>query len=246
MPKVLQGEEITPPQEQEDTPPGSVQETQDKFNPKKFPQETEGSSQNEEALQTKNLETEAKRRSRTPPESSKSTHPSSPAVDIIIPEAMGETWSMDLGSLITSLTLVQSTFGLPQMGDIYVGDLTPICRDEIPPFDYFFIKKRKAIVRQEMHMREGCMVKKHRVLIDGQKLEEEDFTTEVAGSMGAMATTNIFTMESMRTRIKKSNHMIDRLQDQLKNVEKNIKEEVDKSLEQARATERKEILVTQS
>jgi hypothetical protein len=154
---------------------------------------------------------------------------------------MGETRSTELGSPITSLTPLQSTFGLPQMGDIYVGDLTPISRDEIPPSDYFFSKKRKAIVRQEMHMREGGMVKKHRVLIDGQKLEEEDFATEVAGSMGAMATTNIFTVENMRTRIKKSNHMIAQLQDQLKNAEKNIKEEVDKSLEQARAAERQEI-----
>jgi hypothetical protein len=59
-----------------------------------------------------------------------------------------------------------------------------------------------------MHMIKGGMVKKHRVLIDGHKLEEEDFTIEVAGSMGAMTTTNIFTMESMRTRINKSNHMI--------------------------------------
>ena len=92
-----------------------------------------------------------------------------------------------------------------------------------------------------MHMREGGMVKKHRVLIDGQKLEEEDFATEVVGSMGAMETTNIFTMENMRTRIKKSNHTIAKLQDQLKNVEKNIREEVNKSLEQARAVERQEI-----
>jgi hypothetical protein len=80
-------------------------------------------------------------------------------------------------------------------------------------------------------MRERGMVKKHRVLIDGQKLEEEDFTIEVAGSMGAMATTNIFTVENMRTRIKKINHMIARLQDELKNAEKNIREEVNKSLE---------------
>jgi hypothetical protein len=90
-------------------------------------------------------------------------------------------------------------------------------------------------------MREGGMVKKHRLLIDGQKLEEEDFTTEVVGSMGAMVTTNIFTMENMRTRINKNNHMIARLQDQWKNVEKNIKEEVDKSLEHSRAAERQEI-----
>jgi hypothetical protein len=197
MPKVMQGEAITPPQEQEDSPPGFEQETQDKVNPEKFPQETEGSSQNEEALQTKNPETEAERRSRTPPKSSKSTTPSSPTIDIIIPEAMGEKRYTELGSPITSLNPLQSTFGLPQMGDIYVGDLTPISRDEITPSDFFFSKKRKAIVRKEMHMREGGMVKKHRLLIDGQKLEEEDFAREVVGSM-----------ERMRTRIKKSNYMI--------------------------------------
>jgi hypothetical protein len=39
-----------------------------------------------------------------------------------------------------------------------------------------------------MYKKEGNMVKKHKVLIDGQNLEEEDFTTEIAGSMGAMAT----------------------------------------------------------
>jgi hypothetical protein len=72
---------------------------------------------------------EAERRSMTPRESSKSTPPSSPAVDIIIPEVMGETRYIEIGSPITSLTPLQSTFGLPQMGDIYVGDLTPISRD---------------------------------------------------------------------------------------------------------------------
>jgi phage-related tail protein len=72
-------------------------------------------------------------------------------------------------------------------------------------------------------------------------LEEEDFATEVADSMGAMETTNLFTVENMRTRIKKSNQIISQLQDQLKNAEKNIREEVNKILEQARAVERKEI-----
>jgi hypothetical protein len=124
---------------------------------------------------------------------------------------MGGTRSTELGIPITSLTPLHSTFGFPQMGAIYVSDLTPISRDEIPPSDYFFSRKRKAIVKKEMHMREGGMVKKHRVLIDGQKLEEEDFSTKIAGSMGAMATTNLFTVENMKTRIKKSNHMIAQL-----------------------------------
>jgi hypothetical protein len=142
---VLQGEAITPPQEQEDSPPGFGQETQDKVNTEKFSQNTEGSSQNEEALQKENPKMEAERRSRTPPESSKSTPPSSPTVDIIIPEAMGETKSTEIGSPVISLTPLQSTFGLPQMGDIYVGDLTPISKYEIPPSDYFFTRRGRLL-----------------------------------------------------------------------------------------------------
>jgi hypothetical protein len=113
--------------------------------------------------------------------------------------------------------------------------------DDIPPSDYFFSRKRKVVLKQETHMKEGRMVKKHKVLIDGHNLEEEDFATEIAGSMGAMATTNFFTMGNMRMRIKKSNNMIAQLQDQLKNVEENIREEVSKILEQTKVVERLEI-----
>jgi hypothetical protein len=71
-------------------------------------------------------------------------------------------------------------------------------------------------------MREGNMVKKHRVLVDGHNLEEEDFSIEVAGSMRAMEIANLFTVENMRTRINKSNHIIAQLQDQLKNAKKTL------------------------
>jgi hypothetical protein len=57
-------------------------------------------------------------------------------------------------------------------------------------------------------MREGGMVRKHRVLVDGQNMEEEYFTTEVVGSMGALETTNLFTVGNMRTRLKQSDHRI--------------------------------------
>jgi hypothetical protein len=60
----------------------------------------------------------------------------------------------------------------------------------------FFSRKRKAILKKEMHMKEGSMVKKNKVLIDGQNLEEEDFATEIAGSMGAMAITNFLPWET--------------------------------------------------
>ena len=75
------------------------------------------------------------------------------------------------------------------------------------------------------------MVKKKEVLIDVQNLEEEYFATEVAGSMGAMETTNFFTVGKIITRIKKSDEMIAQLREQLKNVEESIREEMSKILE---------------
>jgi outer membrane protein TolC len=90
-------------------------------------------------------------------------------------------------------------------------------------------------------MREGGMVKKHRVMVDGKNLEEGYFATEVVGSMGALAITNLFTVGNMRARLKQSNHRIAQMQNQLKDTKKNIKEEINKGLEQARATDKKEI-----
>jgi uncharacterized protein involved in exopolysaccharide biosynthesis len=90
-------------------------------------------------------------------------------------------------------------------------------------------------------MREGGMVRKHRVLVDGQNLEEEYFSTEVVGSMGALATTNLFTVDNMRTGLKQSNHRIVQLQNQLKDTEKNVKEEINKGLDQARVVDKQEI-----
>jgi ABC-type phosphate transport system auxiliary subunit len=72
-------------------------------------------------------------------------------------------------------------------------------------------------------------------------LEEEDFSIEVVGSMGALETTNLFTVDNMKTRLKKSIHMIAQLQSQLKNTEKNIREEINKGLEQDRVVEKQEI-----
>jgi hypothetical protein len=110
--------------------------------------------------------------------------------------------STELGSPITTLTPLQSSFGTPHLGAIYVSDLTPISIEEIPLIDYFFCKKRKVVVKKEMHLREGAMVKKHRVLVDGENLEEEDFATEVSGSIGALAMTNLFLVDNLKTRLK--------------------------------------------
>jgi hypothetical protein len=130
LPKILQGEMSTSLPEQETTPLGFETDIQDKSSdkdklkdPKVPPQNTEGSQTKEPEIgKGKGWET-------------------SPIVLDDIPENVGGTVSKELGSPITALTPLQSTFGTPHEGVLYVSDLEPISRDEIPSSDYFFSKK---------------------------------------------------------------------------------------------------------
>jgi hypothetical protein len=146
----------------------------------------------------------------------------SPEIPEDFPKKVGGTTSTELGSPITSLTPLQSTYGNPQEGALYVSDLEPISRDEIPSSDYFFSKKRKAILKQEMHPRGDMMIKKHKIIVDGQKLEEGEFATEIAGTMGALASTNLYSVGNLRTMLQQKDQMIAQLQSQLKETERSI------------------------
>jgi hypothetical protein len=117
----------------------------------------------------------------------------------------------ELGSPITTLTPLQSSFGTPSLEFIYVSNLTPISIEEIPSSDFFFSKKRKVVVKQEMHPKEGTMVKKHRVLLDGKNLEDEYFATEMAGSLGDFAMANLFSVDNLKERLRQRNQMISQL-----------------------------------
>jgi hypothetical protein len=55
----------------------------------------------------------------------------------------------ELGSPITALTLLQSSFGTPCLEFIYISDLTPISIEEIPSSNLFFSKKRKVVVKKK-------------------------------------------------------------------------------------------------
>ena len=176
------------------------------------------SSQKPEASQSKNPGSETRSKSETPSKLSQIIPPSSSTIPVDVPKTTRETQSSEFGIPIPSLTPIQSTFGIPDMQVIYASDLTPISREEIPSSKYFFNKKRKVVLKQEMHLREGTMVKKHKVLVDEHNLEEEDFTMEVAGSMEALTMTNLFSLDSLKTKMKKKNQMIAQLQDQIRNT----------------------------
>jgi len=92
-----------------------------------------------------------------------------------------------------------------------------------------------------MHPKEGTMVKKHRVLLYGKNLEDEDFAIEVAGSLGDFAMEKLFSVDNLKERLRLRNHMISQLRDQIRNTKNNIKRKVNKGLKQARANNRQEI-----
>jgi hypothetical protein len=146
-------------------------------------------------------------------------------------EKIGGMVSTKLGSPITSLTPLQSTYENPQEGALYASDLEPISRDKIPSSDYFFSKKRKVILKQEMHLRGDMKIKKHKIIVDGQNLEEGEFATEIAGTMGAFASGNLHSISSLRIRLQQKDQMIAQLQSQIRETKRSISLEINKGLE---------------
>jgi hypothetical protein len=180
LPKILQGEISTSLPKQEGSPPGFETNTQGKGNDKGMLKNNEIPSQDAEGSQTKESGMDKGKELETIPEIMKN-----------VPEKIGGTASKELGSPITALTPLQSTFETPHEGFLYVSDLEPISRYEIPSSDYFFSEKRRAVLKQEIHPRGEGMIKKHRVIIDGKKLKDGDFSIELAGTMGAIASANM-------------------------------------------------------
>jgi hypothetical protein len=83
---------------------------------------------------------------------------------------------------------------------VFIEDLAPISTEEMPPSDFFFSNKRRDIVKRETHQRDGFIVKRHRVLYDGQSLDEVDFVMEMAGSLGGFChDESMFNRESSGT-----------------------------------------------
>jgi hypothetical protein len=111
----------------------------------------------------------------------------------------GRCPSTKIGSPIQSITPLQYNKGNLSAEVLFIEYFTPISATEMPPSEFFFNKKRRVVVKREIHQKEGATVTRHRMLFDGGALEEADFTSEVVGSLGAFATTNsVFSRELKR------------------------------------------------
>jgi uncharacterized protein YjaG (DUF416 family) len=68
----------------------------------------------------------------------------------------------------------------------------------------------------------------------GKKLHDNAFATELAGSMGAIASANMYSVENLINTIEQKSQEITQLQSSLKENEKKIAWGIKKGLEQAR------------
>jgi hypothetical protein len=110
--------------------------------------------------------------------------------------------SKEIGSPIAIITPLQFTKGNPDAGWIFNEELMPISVEELPPNEFFFDKKRKAMVRQELYQREGVVAKKFKIMTDGKAVKEEEFTDEIAGTLGAYATANQYSVGTLKAQLK--------------------------------------------
>ena len=72
-------------------------------------------------------------------------------------------------------------------------------------------------------------------------MEEEEFTNEVAGTLGAYSTTNQYSVGTLKARFKQKNLLINKLDSRVATVEANSMDEANKGFEQARVTHQQEI-----
>jgi Fe-S cluster biosynthesis and repair protein YggX len=72
-------------------------------------------------------------------------------------------------------------------------------------------------------------------------LEEEEFTDEVARTLGAYATTNQYSVETLKAWLKQKNLLINKLEARLAMTKVNARDEENKVFKQARVTDQQEI-----
>jgi hypothetical protein len=106
--------------------------------------------------------------------------------------------SKQVDNPIVSITSLQSTKGVPDAGWVFGQELTPITMEELPSNEFFFDKKRKAIVKQEFYQEAGKVAKKFKILADGKDVKKQEFATQIAGTLGAFTTTNQYSVGTLK------------------------------------------------
>jgi hypothetical protein len=110
--------------------------------------------------------------------------------------------SKEIDSPIAIITPLQFTKGNLDAGWIFNEEPTPIYVEELTPDEFLFYKKIKVVVRQELYQREGVVDNKFKNMTDVKAVKEEEFTNEIAGTLGAYATTNQYLVGTLKAQLK--------------------------------------------
>jgi hypothetical protein len=146
-----------------------------------------------------------------------------------------------IGQPIASVTPLQSTQGGVNEGWIFGEELEPIRAEELPPNEFFFDKKRKAVVKREVYQEGESTAKKFKVLTDGRNKKKEEFATEIAGTLGAYATANLYSVEMLKEQLKAKNRLIKTLEARLDSATENARNLASGEFKLAQLADKKEI-----
>jgi hypothetical protein len=80
--------------------------------------------------------------------------------------------------------------------------LRPIRVEELPLNEFFFDKKRKEVVKRKFYQEGDSNAKKYKVITDGKDKKNEQFMTKIAGTLGAYASANQFSVELLKNQLK--------------------------------------------
>jgi hypothetical protein len=98
-------------------------------------------------------------------------------------------------------------------------------------------------VKREFYQEGGSTAKKYKIMTDGKDKKSDQFTTEIAGTLGAYASENQFSVGLLKNQLKRKNRLIRTLEARLATATKNTKGQASVEIEQARLADKNEIEV---
>jgi hypothetical protein len=145
LPKILQGESIVAPSAQKSIPLGFELGNSGKHNIEDNLESSEVLTQKLEASLSSPLDPHATDQLEAFLKQGQDVSLSKPATPAS--NTAEQRPSTEIDTPIISLTPLQSSFRNPISEVTFVGDLTPILPEEMPPSNFFFSKKQRVIIK---------------------------------------------------------------------------------------------------
>jgi hypothetical protein len=96
-------------------------------------------------------------------------------------------------------------------------------------------------VKREFYQEGESTAKKYKVITDGKNKKNEQFATEIAGTLGAYASVNQFSVGLLKNQLKRKNRLIRTLEARLATTTETAKDQASIGMEQARLADKNEI-----